>query len=498
MGFADPAAAWENLRRLRDGPRFSPSSPRRKKALFALAPALLGAISKASDPDQALLHMAEFISAVGARTSFLALLEQNPETLRLLVGLFGSSDYLSSFFVRHPELLDNLVRADLAVVRKDRASLEADLAGLLGVANDYEAELDALRRFRNEELLRIGVNDIHGLLEPAEVEAELSLLAEVCLAGALLVAAGSLAERHGPTPGRFTVIALGKLGRSAITYHSDLDLIFLYDAGRQSPRDLSVHEYFTKLAQRLMVVLQITTREGYVYKIDTRLRPSGSNGPLVSSLEAFREYHRTSSALWERQALISARGVAGDASLAAEADGVITAFVFGRGLDEQGVLEIARMRARMESELGRDDRDHWDLKTGRGGLVDVEFITEMLELRHGHDHPSVRRRRTEEALDALYEARLLSAEDHRALLSGYRFLRRVESRLRIERDQAVDTLDKNDPKLPSLARRLGYQGDGAERRLLGEIEATRERIRAIFDRHFTVATIAPPSPKPSH
>jgi glutamate-ammonia-ligase adenylyltransferase len=485
MGFRDPASAVGHLLRLRDGPRFSPASPRRKKALYALAPALLAAIRKASDPDQALLHMAEFISAIGARSSFLALLEQNPETLRLLVGLFGSSDYLSSFFVRHPELLDNLVRADLALVRKDRAALEADLAGLLAVAADYEAQLDALRRFRNEELLRIGVNDIHGLLEPADVEAELSRLAEVCLAGALLVAAGSLQERYGRSPGRFAVIALGKLGRSAITYNSDLDLIFVYDAnGSEAQRGPAPHEYFTKLAQRLMVVLQITTREGYVYKIDTRLRPSGSHGPLVSSLEAFREYHRTSSALWERQALVSARGVAGDVSLIAETEAVAQGFVFGRGLEEKEVAEIARMRRRMEQELAHEEAGHVDLKTGRGGLVDVEFIAEMLVLRHGHDHPSVRQRRTEEALDALRDVGALAPADHDALVEGYRFLRRVESRLRIERDQAVHTLDPSDPRLGALARRLGYSGDGAEQRLLGDVEATRARVRAIFERVF--------------
>ncbi len=181
MGFADPPAAAANLLRLRDGPPFAPASARRKKALFALAPALLGAICKASDPDQALAHMAELISAIGARTSFLALLEQNPETLRLMVGLFGASRYLSNFFLRHPELLDSLVRADLAVVRKDRASLVAGLASLLAAADDYETELDTLRRFHHEELLRIGVNDIHGLLDASQVEEDLSLLADVCL-----------------------------------------------------------------------------------------------------------------------------------------------------------------------------------------------------------------------------------------------------------------------------------------------------------------------------
>jgi len=495
MGFRDPALARDNLLRLRDGPRFSPASARRKKALYALAPALLAAIRKASDPDQALLHMAEFISAIGARTSFLALLEQNAETMRLLVNLFGASDYLSSFFIRHPELLDNLVRADLAVVKKDRASLEADLAQLLETAADYEAELDALRRFRNEELLRIGVNDIHGLLEAPEVEAELSLLAEVCLAGALLIAVGSLEERFGAPPGRFAVIGLGTLGRSAVTYNSDLDLIFVYHAGAQSGGNVSVHEYFTKLAQRLMVALQITTREGYVYKIDTRLRPSGSHGPLVSSLEAFREYHRTSSALWERQALISARGVAGDARLIGDVETVVSGFVFGRGLDAAEAAEIGRMRARMESEIAREERGQWDLKAGRGGLVDVEFVAEMLELRHGHDHATVRQRRTEDALDALHAEGLLGADDHRTLVDGYRFLRRVQSRLRIERDQAVHTLDRKDPKLAALARRLGYQGSGAERRLVRQIETTREGIRGVFDRLFAAASS---SDKPSH
>jgi [glutamine synthetase] adenylyltransferase / [glutamine synthetase]-adenylyl-L-tyrosine phosphorylase len=487
MGFADPPAAVANLLRLRDGPPFAPASARRKKALFALAPALLRAIRKASDPDQALAHMAELISAIGARTSFLALLEQNPETLRLLVGLFGASRYLSNFFLRHPELLDSLVRADLAVVRKDRASLEAGLASLLAAADDYETELDTLRRFHHEELLRIGVNDIHGLLDASQVEEDLSLLADVCLGGALDIARRALAERHGQPPGRFAMIGMGKLGRRALSYNADLDLIFVYDGSQDAASGIGVHEYTTKLAQRLMVVLQLTTREGYVYKIDTRLRPSGSHGPLVTSLEAFREYHRTSSALWERQALVSARGTAGDRSLIAEVESVTESFVYGRSLTDDDVAEIARLRARMEHELARESAGRWDLKTGRGGLIDVEFVTEMLQLRHGHDHPRVRRRRTEEALDALRAEHLLDAEHHRTLLDGYRFLRRVESRLRIERDQAVHALDPGDPKLAALARRLGYDAPDAAARLLRDLASTRDNVRAVYEEYFAAA-----------
>jgi glutamate-ammonia-ligase adenylyltransferase len=491
LGFADPRAAVGHLLRLRDGPKFAPASARRKKALFALAPALLAAVRKASDPDQALFHMAEFISAIGARTSFLALLEQNPETLRLLVGLFGSSRYLSNFFLRHPELLDSLVRADLAVVRKDRAALDSDLANAIASANDYETQLDALRRFHNEELLRLGVNDIHGLLDPEDLEEELSLLAEVCLDGALAIAAQALAERYGVPPGRFAVVGMGKLGRRALSYNSDLDLIFVYDGSRDTGRGITLREYYTKLAQRLLVVLQLTTREGYVYKIDTRLRPSGSHGPLVSSLEAFREYHRTSSALWERQALICARGAAGDGSLIAEVEAVVERFVYGKSLSPADVAEIARLRARMEHELARESDARWDLKTGRGGLVDVEFVTEMLQLRHGRDHPAVRLRGTVEALDALSGEGLLEESSHVPLVEGYRFLRRVESRLRIERDQAVHALRHEDPGLAALARRLGYEGPDVVARLLRDVESTRERIRLIYERYLGAPSSVP-------
>jgi glutamate-ammonia-ligase adenylyltransferase len=138
----------------------------------------------------------------------------------------------------------------------------------------------------------------------------------------------------------------------------------------------------------------------------------------------------------------------------------------------------------MEHELARESDARWDLKTGRGGLVDVEFVTEMLQLRHGHDHPAVRLRSTLDALDALRREGLLDDESHRTLVDGYRFLRRVESRLRIERDQAVHALDHDDPRIAALARRLGYEGEDVVGRLLRDVEATRERIRVIYDRRF--------------
>ena len=483
MGFGDPERALQNLRQLRDGSTSAPASPRRRRALLELAPILFSEVRRSTDPDLVLQSMGEFVSAVGARTSFLALLKENPATLRLLTGLFGSSRYLSNFFLRHPELLDSLVRADLAMVRKDLRVLERELASAVDTATDYESELDALRRFRNEEFLRIGVNDIQGVLDVFEVAEQLSDLAEACLRAALGIATRALAERVGPFAGRFAVVGMGKLGGRELNYNSDLDLVFIYDG--PAVAGLSLHERFTKLAQRLMAVLQVTTREGYAYKIDMRLRPSGSAGPLVSSLESYRRYHETSSALWERQALIRARGVAGDESLVAEVESVNRQFVYGRGLGAHDVAEIARLRTRMEQELAGESDRRWNLKTGRGGIVDIEFLVQMLQLRHGQDHPAVRSRRTIEALDALRDAALIDEEPYRVLHDGYRFLRRLENSLRIERDQPVEALEH--AGAASVARRLGYRGDpesaGAE--LLRDFERVREGVRRVYEQHFS-------------
>ncbi|MEA2624949.1 MAG: [glutamine synthetase] adenylyltransferase / [glutamine synthetase]-adenylyl-L-tyrosine [Candidatus Binatota bacterium] len=481
IGVRDPEAAAASLHAILDPPS---ATPRRRRALAAVVPSLMTAIGASSDPDAALRNMAAFVAGVGARTSFLALLRENPQTLRLLVGLFGSSQYLSNFFIRHPELLDSLVRADLAAVRKDVATLSRHLSSHLDAAADYEARLDALRRFRNEEFLRIGVNDIHGLLTLAEVGEELTDLAEACLGAALAIAEQAVSERWVPPPGRFAILGMGKLGGRELTYSSDLDLIFVYD-GTAAEGAISFHEYFTRMAQRLMSVLQLTTREGSVYKIDTRLRPSGSAGPLCSSLDAFRGYHATSSEVWERQALIRARGVAGDRSLLDQVEGIVDEFVYGSGLSETDAGEIARLRARMEKELAGESAERWNLKTGRGGIVDVEFLTQMLQLRHGREHPSVRQRATEPALEALAAAGLLPAAEFHDLLDGYRFLRRLESRLRLESDQPVEALEHHGPAVESVARGLGYSGaaDSAARVLLADFEAVRERVRRVYERH---------------
>ena len=318
LGFRNLPESYEHLKLLHDGPPHAPASPKRRKLLYALAPKLFHEVSRAADPDRALAAMASLIASIGARSSFLSLLRENDATLRTLIGLFGTSEYLTQIFLRHPELLDSLVRADLVRVQKTREDMQAELESRLAEVDEYEDQLDILRGYRTEEFLRIGIHDSNGLLDFTEASAQLSALAETCLAGALVIARTALQQQRGSPafPGRLAIIGMGKLGAEELNYNSDLDLIFLYEsAAEDQTSQLSAQEWFTRLAQRLISVLQVQTREGYVYKIDTRLRPSGRSGSLVSSLPAFTRYHETSSQLWERQALIKARMVAGDAAL---------------------------------------------------------------------------------------------------------------------------------------------------------------------------------------
>ncbi len=487
LGFRQLPESYENLRLLHDGPAHSPASPKRRKLLYALAPLLFHEVSRAPDPDRALASMATLIASIGARSSFLALLRENPSTLRTLIGLFGTSEYLTRIFLRHPELLDNLVRADLVRVDKDRASMRADLEARLEEVEEFEDQLDIVRRYRTEEFLRIGINDSNGLLDITVVSTQLSALAETCLASAYDVAQAALLKQLdlAALPGRLVIVGMGKLGAGELNYNSDLDLIFLYEPQEDEGHGrLSAQECFTKLVQRLISVLQVQTREGYVYKIDTRLRPSGRSGSLVSSLAAFARYHQESSQLWERQALIKARVVAGDLTLRSRVEELLTQVAYGAVIDEAGVAEIDRLRGRMEQELAHESGDRFNIKTGRGGIVDIEFLVQMLQLRYGQQHSTLRQRATLSALAALQETGILAAEEYQLLTQGYRFLRTLENRLRIERDQPVEALENRNEQLLSVARRLGYDGDDAATQLLADYQRQRELIRACYARWF--------------
>jgi glutamate-ammonia-ligase adenylyltransferase len=492
--FENVDRAYDNLLSLRNGPVKGNLTERSRRLLEKISPLLLQEIFESPDPDMALSNLDRFLAMIGTRSSYYALLAENRETLKLLVSLFGMSEFLSKILIGHPELLDSLVaRGDSAAV-KTKEALARDLAVLLDQTDYFEEQLDVLRRYRNEEFLRIGLNDIHGRLGQSEITSQLSLLGETCLDAAFRLGVQELKRFGRPTftdgsstkEASLAVIGMGKLGGGDLNYHSDLDIIFVYDhqGTTDGEKQISNHEYFAKLAQKVISVLTMQTREGYVYKIDTRLRPSGNAGPLVTSLESFLEYHRKEAQIWERQALTKARVVLGDETLASQLEEVIRQTVYGASIDDDGRREIHRLRMRMENELAKETADSYNIKTGRGGMVDVEFAVQYLQLKYGCRCPELRTTSTIVALKEIRTAGLLSEGEAEALLTGYKFLRKLENRLRIIHDYSVNDLSGTRSYINKLALRLGYdpklKNPGAV--LISDYEETTGRIRECYDR----------------
>ncbi len=507
-GFKKIEAAYETLLTLRDGPPRTHLSQRGRRHLERIAPLLLQEVMDSPEPDMALLNLERFLTVLRARATFFALLAENREIIRLLITLFGTSQFLSRIFIQHPEILDSLVSRSYAVTMKEEAAMLQELGDLLARATDYEEKLDQLRRYRNEEMLRVALNDLHGHTAQAEGTAQLSALARVCLKKALEISREELIPRFGlpfrqeeAAEAGFAILGMGKLGGMELNYHSDLDIIFIYEGeGETRPvkgteperfRPQSNPEYFARLAQRIISVLTLMTREGYVYQIDTRLRPSGNQGPLVTSLAAFERYHTQSAQLWERQALTKARVVAGPEHLARRIDSLVRQIVYERPLPPGVKEEIHRLRARMESEIAREGAEGFNIKTGRGGMVDVEFLTQYLQLLHGGAHPELRASNTLKALAALHGAGLLDDESFAVLDNGYRFLRRLENRLRLVHDQSISQLSGDRAYLTRLARRLGYpdRPRRPDESFLDDYRRTTEKIRAVFERFLAPAAM---------
>jgi len=492
--FESVERAYDNLLSLRDGPVRANLTERSRRLLEKISPLLLQEVFESPDPDMALTNLERFLTMIGRRSSYYALLAENRETLKLLVSLFGMSEFLSKILIGHPELLDSLVARGESSAIKPREVMARELATLLEQSDYFEEQLDVLRRYRNEEFLRIGLNDIHGRLGQSEITTQLSLLGEICLEAAFRLAVQDLRRFGKPVyclegserPASLAVIGMGKLGGGDLNYHSDLDIIFVYDhqGTTDGDKQISNHEYFAKLAQKVISILTMQTREGYVYKIDTRLRPSGNAGPLVTSLESFLDYHRKEAQIWERQALTKARVVLGDQLLASQLDDVIRQTVYGASIDDDGRREIHRLRMRMENELARETADSYNIKTGRGGMVDVEFAVQYLQLKHGCGYPELRSSNTIVALKEIRALGLLREGDADTLLNGYKFLRKLENRLRIIHDYSVNDLSGPKSYINKLARRLGYdpklKNPGAS--LICDYEETTGRIRDCYER----------------
>jgi len=480
LGFRDPDQAARNLDYARRKPA-SALGPTATGAAERTAPALLAGIAASPDPDQALGLLVDLVARRGTWSGLWRLFDDNPTLLQLVASLMGTSAYLSRQFVNHPELIDVLVQLGQSRARRTLTQLSVEARARLGDIDDDDDESfwSALSLFKLEHVLRIGLGDIAGELDPEEVCTQLSNLAEVCLAHAYDRVRATLRAIHGEPSAQLAVLGLGKLGSRELGYASDLDIVFVYshDGTTDGGRPMDNVSYLTRLAQRLVNALHTMTPNGRLYETDTRLRPEGSKGLLVSSLAGWRRYHETTARLWERQALIKLRPVAGDASFGDEVATIAETFVYRPAHAPPALLvsELRAMRDRIERERGARGVD---IKTGRGGLIDVEFAAQFLQLVHGHAHEEIRVRGSVAALRAAARLGLADRDSCLVLADGYRYLRRLEHRLRIVHDRSEHRLPDDGDELDKLAHRLRVS-DG--RALVADYRARARAIRAAYD-----------------
>jgi glutamate-ammonia-ligase adenylyltransferase len=495
LGFTDVTAARSELARARRNTG-SPLSPTASESATRIGATLLAEVAASADPDQALRFVGDLIAKRGEAWSVWRLLEQQPALPRLLASLLGSSAYLARTLIETPELIDLLVQLGRTPPTRTAAQVGAELAGRLAAtdASDPEALWSAVAEVKNSHVLRVGLADFAGALDPLAVCEELTAIAEACLEHALAIIATQLAERHGrpPADAKLAVLGLGKLGGRELGYAADLDVVFVFDAGAQGQdamsngaNPLTTVEWFSRCAQRLLGALRQRTPRGRLYEVDTRLRPSGTQGLLVTSLAGWQKYHAHDARLWERQALTKLRAVAGDRELGALVEQQARTTVYGAPpADAKSIAdEIKRMRERVERELAGDRKagdkkdGASDLKTGAGGVMDIEFAAQYLQLAHGYMHPALRTTATATALRAAASLGLAPARDLELLGSGYRFLRGIEHRLRVVHDQPIHRLPETRAELDKLARRSGFPDGGV---LLEHVERWQQDIRAAY------------------
>jgi glutamate-ammonia-ligase adenylyltransferase len=421
------------------------------------------------DPDRALALFSDL--ALRASLGLFTLLREERQLLRILAGLFGTSERLSRHLITHPELWPNLT-SGMGEPIPDESTWHSEFTKHLADC-DYETALRRLRRFQAEEILRIGLHDVAGNLVHEDVSAQLGRLAEACLGEAVRRVAAEMVPRFGRPESELTILVLGSCGAHEMRYGSDLELVFLYERDGTTSKGLDYQEWFARLTQRLINALGVLLEEGRLYTVDTRLRPSGSQGLLVTSYQAFESYHHEQAAPWERVALLRGRPscvlTADDGEPAKDFGRRLEAVIYQHGLADEILRdEILRMRDRIEHE--RAGKDGLHLRFSPGGITDLDFIAAWGQLRHGRSDPALRTTNPFQALLHMVERGEIGVH----LLDHYHFLARASLRLRLIRDQGDDRLSRNDEQ--PLARSLGL----TQAQLAAELTHRMTEVRAAF------------------
>lgn len=470
LGFADPAAVSQTIRGWHHGRVRAMRSERAREQLTRLTPKLLRAFSNAGDADQAFARFASFFGSLTAGVQVLALLEARPRFLDLVARVLALAPKLGDKLARRPALLDALIepRFGIPLGQDAPGSRLAELRDRMADAESFEDKLNIARRFHREEAFRIAVQILEQSADAEQAGAAYADLAESCVIVMANAALVEVERQHGPQPGSFTVLALGKFGGRELAEDSDLDLMLVYDAPTENA---SPSDFYTRLTQRLISALSAPTEEGALYDIDTKLRPSGSKGPVAVRLSSFERYYEEEAWTWEIQALTRLRPVAGDEALGQRALRTAHAAIARKRDTAKTLADVADMRARMDRE--RPSRSLWDLKLAPGGFVDIEFAAQALQIAAQSE--TVIDANTGDALAKLLAAGSLDNATAGRLDSAWRLLSSLQQTVRISVQGEFNLEAAPPPLVGRLAALAGVSG-GEELETM--LRATQAAVRA--------------------
>lgn len=465
-GFEDAESLDAQLRDFLRGAAARQSSDIGRARLDRVMPALIAASATASQPDAALRRVLTLVQNILRRSSYLVLLDEQPQALTRLVDALSRSALLGERLAMYPLLLDELLDSRGADAIPDAAAMrEACDAAIAQADGDIDDALRLLNETRQAISFRIALATLDATQSAADSARQLAQLADAVLASVLGIAEDELRAAHGEVPdARFAVLGYGSLGGYELGFGSDLDLVFLYDAPMDAESDgrrpIEAQRWFARLAQKIVGYLQTSTASGRLFEVDVRLRPDGSKAMLVSTLASFIDYQRERAWTWERQALVRARCAVGDAALCAEFEAARTSILLMSRDADALRADVITMRRKMRAELDRSDARLFDLKQGEGGLVDLEFLLQYLILRDAPAQPSLAHPRANDALiRALLAAGVLDEDESARLLGAHRQLLEAGLRCTLDRRprqmQATVEITAAANAISAIARRHG-------------------------------------------
>lgn len=481
LGFKKPRMVAETVQRWLSGDYRVFRVDATRQAFNEFVPDLMRGLSRAEEPDDAVMAFDRFLQALQRGGRLISLLSQNKDLVALVALVLGAAPRLSDMLARQPQIMDGLIDPRFFGAMPDQAELSARLAATLSDANSYEEFLDRLRLFGQESLFLIGTRILSGTVSAQHASVAFADVAEGIAHTVNGLVMGQFAEQHGRIKDQETaIVAMGKLGSREMTASSDLDLILIYDFDHEAPdsdgtRSLHGSQYFARLTQRLISAFTTRTNYGVLYEVDMRLRPSGRAGPLASRIDSFSEYQEHEAWTWEHMALTRARVISASPAFQAKIEAVIRDVLTRKR--ETGIIanDVLEMRRAIAEEKG--ESDIWDLKNAAGGMVDIEFIAQYLQLIHAADKPGILDVSTVQVLDSAARLGVLSQSDADILRAASRLYHDLTQIIRL----CVTEKFKPETAGEDLLRVLTRAGDAPDfSSLEARVRETQNDVREVF------------------